>query len=67
MDLRIGRILELLQQDVAAGIGGDDLLRLGDRAGHTLRALRQHQVGAEAVNTLRRSSDIVSGMVSVIG
>ena len=46
VDRRVGRVLELLQQHVALGIGGDDLLGLGDRAVHALRALGEHELGA---------------------
>ena len=67
VDLGIGRIVELLQQHVAVGIGLHDLLGFRDRAGHALRAFGQHQFRAEAASTLRRSSDMVSGMVSVTG
>ena len=37
VDRGVGRVLELLQQDVALGIRGGDLLGLGDRAVHALR------------------------------
>ena len=40
VDRGIGGVLELLQQHVALGIGGRDLLGLGDRAAHALRRLR---------------------------
>src|SRR5450759_1238922 len=47
VDGGIGRVLELLQQHVF-GIGGRDLLGLGDRAAHAFGAFGQHQRGAES-------------------
>ena len=52
MDLRIGRVLELLQQHVALGIGSDNLFRLSDGALHTRRAFGEDQVGSECAQHL---------------
>ncbi len=43
----IGRIFELLHQQILAGIGRGQFLGLGDRALHALGAGRQHQLRAE--------------------
>ena len=47
MDLRIGGVLELLEQNVVAGVRAVDLLRFGNRALYAQRAFRKHQFGAE--------------------
>lgn len=65
MDGRVGRVAELLQDQVTVRIGGDDLFGLGDSAFHAFRPFGQHQIGAERLEQLRRSMLMVSGMVSV--
>ena len=43
MNARVGRVLELLRQEVVVRIGGKDFFRLGDGARHALRGLCEHQ------------------------
>jgi hypothetical protein len=45
VDGRVGRVHELLRDEVAA-IGGGHLFGLGDGAAHPFRPWRQHQFGA---------------------
>ncbi|MNV70358.1 hypothetical protein D3C71_1633180 [compost metagenome] len=52
MDRRVSRVAELLQDDVAVRICGDDFFRLGDRALHAFCAFGQHQVGAQRFKQL---------------
>ena len=59
MDARVGRVLELLRQDEAFRVRGDQLLGALDGAVHALFAGREFQVGAQhlqhaaALNTHR--------------
>src|ERR1035438_1923225 len=46
MDIGIGRVLELLQQHIVAGIGSVDLLCLGNGAFHAETAFRESQFRA---------------------
>ena len=47
MDSRVGRVFELLQQDIF-WVGNGDLLGLGDRTTHAFAALGQYQCGTES-------------------
>src|SRR5579884_3156101 len=47
MDFGVGRVLELLRDEVAARGGGGDLFRFADGARHSFRPWRQHQLRAE--------------------
>jgi hypothetical protein len=44
---RIRRVRELLQQNIAVGIGGYDLFSSGDRAGHAASAFRKDEFCAK--------------------
>ncbi len=52
MDGRVGRVAELLQDQVTVRVGGDDLFGLGDSAFHAFRPFGQHQIGAERLEQL---------------
>ena len=58
---RIGRIFELLGNEVA-GIGGGQILGLLDRPAHAPRTGREDQFGAVGLGSRRRSRLMVSGM-----
>ena len=47
VDRGIGRVLELLQQNVLFRIRGDDLVGLGNRAIHPFRTFGQHKFGTQ--------------------
>ncbi|MCY1422901.1 hypothetical protein D9M71_386000 [compost metagenome] len=52
VDRRVGRVLELLQQQVLPGVGGHQLVGLLDGAFHALGRLGQHQFGAQGFEHL---------------
>ncbi|MNT29199.1 hypothetical protein D3C72_1649290 [compost metagenome] len=55
MDLRVGRILELLRQEVRLRVGRNQFLGLGDGTAHTFRPWGQDQfrtIGAQQLATL---------------
>ena len=52
MDRRVGRVAELLQDQVTIRVGGDDLFRFGDGAFHAFRPFGQYQIGAQRLEQL---------------
>ncbi len=67
MDRRIGGILELLEQNVAAGIGRGDFLAFATAPLMPLAPSVSTTLAPYAASSLRRSMLMVSGMVSVNG
>lgn len=64
VDLRVGGVGELIGCHRVVGVG-DDLLRLGHRAGHALGAGVNTISAPNARSITRRSVDMVSGMVRI--
>jgi uncharacterized repeat protein (TIGR03803 family) len=52
MNSRIGRILELLQQDIMGRISGHQFQRLGNGPGHALFAVGKQKLGAQRLQDL---------------
>ena len=66
MNVRVSRIVKLLGQEIVVGIRFIYLLRLLDRTGHSPGPGVRIKVAPRATTTRRRSSDMVSGITSVI-